>query len=53
MKNKILTEITNHCENCPNRECCPEEECVLFRIEKIIEEKKKEGKNDKHNFKNV
>lgn len=42
MEEKILLEITNHCEECPNRECCPEEECVLFRIEKIVEER--EGK---------
>lgn len=45
MEEKILLEITNHCEECPNHECCPEEECVLFRIEKIVEEK--ESKNGK------
>ena len=47
MKNKIMLEITNHCEECPNHECCPEEECVLFRIEKIIEDKEKRTKQDK------
>lgn len=36
MKDKILTEITDYCENCPKHECCPEEECVLFRIEQIV-----------------
>lgn len=36
---KILTEITNYCENCPLREKCIEKECVLFRIEKIVEGK--------------
>lgn len=39
MKEKILTEITECCENCPNHECCPEEDCILFRIEQIVEEK--------------
>lgn len=36
MNNEILTEITEICECCSSRECCPEEECVLFRIEQII-----------------
>lgn len=39
MKYEILIEITNFCEECHSHECCPEEECVLFRIEKIIEKK--------------
>lgn len=34
---RILDEITNFCKECNSRGCCPEEECVLFRIEKIIE----------------
>lgn len=33
---EILTEITDFCEGCPSRECCPEEECVLYRIEQIV-----------------
>ena len=34
---KILTEITTFCENeCAERECCIEEECILWRIEKLI-----------------
>lgn len=37
MKEEILTEISNFCsEECPSCTCCPEEECVLFRIEKIV-----------------
>ena len=36
MDNKILLEIANFCETCPSHESCPEEECVLYRIEKII-----------------
>ncbi len=35
---KILNETTTFCESCPKRECCIEEECVIFRIEKIVEE---------------
>lgn len=33
---EILTEITNFCETCPSKDCCPEDECVLFSIEKLI-----------------
>jgi hypothetical protein len=36
---KILTEITESCEQCPKREKCLEEDCVLFRIEQILVEK--------------
>lgn len=34
--NRILLEIANFCETCPSHELCPEEECVLYRIEKMI-----------------
>ena len=38
-KEKIMNEITDFCGNeCPSCTCCPEEECVLFRIEKIVVE---------------
>lgn len=43
MKDKILIEISDFCECCLSHEECPEEECVLYRIEKIILEK---GEND-------
>jgi len=46
MKKKILLEIANFCESCASHECCPEEDCILFRIEKLILEKK-EKKNEK------
>lgn len=40
-KNKlILNETTNFCQQCSSRENCPENECVLYRIEKIIEGRK-------------
>jgi hypothetical protein len=35
-EDKIMNEITNFCENCKSHECCHEEECILFRIERII-----------------
>lgn len=35
---QILNQITNFCKNdCAECECCVEDDCVLFRIEKIIE----------------
>lgn len=43
MKDKILIEILNFCETCSSHEICSEEECVLYRIEKIVLEK---GEND-------
>jgi hypothetical protein len=36
MKEKILIETTNFCEECPSHEYCPEEECILWRIEQIL-----------------
>lgn len=42
MKNKILKEIHDFCEECPSHECCPEEECVLYKIEQIILNKKRD-----------
>ena len=33
---KILTEIMNMCAVCGSSNCCPEDDCVLFRIEKIV-----------------
>ena len=36
MEDKILKEITQFCKGCASKECCPEDECVLFRIEQII-----------------
>ena len=36
MKEKVLDEIYEFCEECPSANCCPEEECVLFRIEQIV-----------------
>ena len=44
MSNKILLEITDFCETFPSHELCPEEECVLYRIEKIILKGEKDEK---------
>ena len=46
MEEKVLTEITNFCETCASKDSCPEEDCVLFRIEKIVEEESREEKKD-------
>lgn len=46
MEEKILLEITNYCESCPCHEKCVEQECVLFRIEKLIEEETKDERNN-------
>lgn len=37
MEEKIMIEITDFCEECPSHECCPEEKCILYRVEQIIE----------------
>ena len=37
---EILNEITSVCENCKLHENCREEECALYRIEKIVEGEK-------------
>ena len=37
MEDKILDEITTFCnEECSSKTHCPEDECVLFRIESIV-----------------
>ena len=40
MKDKIMVEIANYCENCYLHEMCPEDKCVLYRIETILLNKK-------------
>jgi hypothetical protein len=35
-EDQIMNEITEFCRDCKSCECCPEEECILFRIERII-----------------
>ena len=35
---KIMGEITEFCKGCGSSNCCPEDECVLYKIEKICEE---------------
>lgn len=42
MKDKILNEISNFCAECSSRENCSEDECVLYRIERIVEPEIKE-----------
>ncbi len=40
MKNNILLEISEHCKIRSTYGKCIEEKCVLYRIEKLILEKK-------------
>ena len=40
IEDKILNETTTYCESCPYKEKCVEEECVIYRIEKIVTEEK-------------
>ena len=47
MKNKILKQITEFCKLCNSHNNCPEDDCVLFRIEKIT--LKEEIKMKEHN----
>lgn len=42
LRNKVLNETTNFCLECNLREKCIEEECVIFRIENIIEDRRKQ-----------
>ncbi|MBQ9072289.1 MAG: hypothetical protein IJY25_03960 [Bacilli bacterium] len=45
IRDKVLNETTNHCLNCNLREKCIEEECVIYRIEKIVEQRRKKDGN--------
>ena len=40
---EAMMQITNFCEECGSHDCCPEEECVLWRIEQTL---LKEEKNE-------
>lgn len=35
-EDQIMNEITEFYTNCESCQCCPEDDCVLFRIERII-----------------
>lgn len=35
IKKAILNETTTHCNTCPSRMCCNEENCVVYRLEKL------------------
>lgn len=43
---KILDEITTFCSECASKECCPESDCVLFRIEQIVLEKEQPDESE-------
>lgn len=35
-KDEILKLISNYCNECEVKELCPEEECILWNIEKVV-----------------
>lgn len=35
LKESILNETTTFCNECASKDCCPENECVLYRIEQL------------------
>lgn len=37
IKMTILNQTTTFCKECSSVEHCPEDECVLYRIEQIVE----------------
>ena len=39
---EILLEISDFCKTCPSNSCCPEKECILYRIEKLLLDEEKE-----------
>ena len=49
MEENILNEITNFCSNeCGNTQNCAEEDCVLYRIEKIVVQGGINGSLERH-----
>lgn len=44
MKEEILNETTDFCNECLRKECCLEEECIVWRIEQIVLTDDKEEK---------
>ena len=45
MEEEVLMEISEFCAECPSNQSCPEGECVLYRIETIIERRGKENES--------
>lgn len=39
LKEAILNETTTFCNECASKECCHEEECVLWRIEQLADKR--------------
>lgn len=35
LKESILNETTTFCNECKNKECCKEDECVIYRLEQL------------------
>lgn len=39
LEDRIMKEVADFCRECPSNNCCPEDECVLWRIEQICLDK--------------
>lgn len=52
MEDKILNETTSFCNECLSKECCKEEECVLYRIEQIVLNNKENASNTSNKVEN-
>lgn len=35
-RDRVLKQIANFCNECSSKDCCSEENCVLYRIEQIL-----------------
>lgn len=46
MRDEILNEITLFCMECGSKYECPEDDCVLFRIERIVTENESKNSRD-------
>ena len=44
IKQSILNETTTHCKTCSSRMCCNEENCVVYRLEKLGLDNEKDRK---------
>lgn len=42
IKQSILNETTTFCNECASKDCCPERECVLYRIEELASDEGKQ-----------
>lgn len=39
LRERILNETTTFCNGCTRKDCCAEEECILYRIEQLADKR--------------